>query len=127
MLEPLSGYLLLASRMYEDREKYSGAWNFGPAYGSIITVEELVKSLIRHWGHGQYKDLSKGLLHEPHEAKSLILDISKAVNLLGWMPALNADEAIEYTASWYKASNVDYAFCVGQIRDYVNKTLERKG
>jgi CDP-glucose 4,6-dehydratase len=126
VLEPLSGYLLLASRMYENGGKYSGAWNFGPDYRSIITVEELVRSLIRYWGNGQYKDLSKRLAHEPHEAKSLVLDISKAINLLDWRPTLNLDEAIEYTVNWYKTDNVNYDFCVSQIRDYVGKLTKRQ-
>jgi CDP-glucose 4,6-dehydratase len=126
VLEPLSGYLLLASRMYENEEKYSGAWNFGPDYGSIITVEELVRSLIRYWGSGQYKDLSKRLAHEAHEAKSLVLDISKATNLLNWRPTLTVNEAIEYTVNWYKARDVDYDFCVSQIRDYVDKLKKRQ-
>jgi CDP-glucose 4,6-dehydratase len=121
VLEPLGGYLLLASKMYEDGEKYSGAWNFGPDYGSIITVEELVRGLTGYWGNGQYKDLSEGLAHEPHEAKSLVLDISKATNLLNWRPALTVNEAIEYTVNWYKSPDVDYDFCVSQIRDYVGK------
>ena len=125
VLEPLSGYLLLASRMYENEEKYSGAWNFGPDYRSIITVEELVRSLIRYWGNGQYKDLSKRLAHEPHEAKSLVLDISKATNLLNWRPTLTVNEAIEYAVNWYKTDNADYDFCVKQINDYVAKLRER--
>lgn len=123
VLEPLSGYLLLASRMCEDGEKYSGAWNFGPVHGSIITVEELVKSLIKHWGHGTYKDLSEGMSYEPHETKSLILDISKAINSLNWVPTLGLNEAIEYTTDWYKAPDVDYDFCVNQINDYVGKLV----
>ncbi|MCJ7515965.1 MAG: CDP-glucose 4,6-dehydratase [Dehalococcoidia bacterium] len=127
VLEPLSGYLLLASKMYEDGEKYSGAWNFGPDHKSIVTVEELVKSLIKHWGHGRYKDLSKGSSGEPHEAKSLILDISKAINLLNWKPTLSVNEAIEYTVNWYKASDVDYDFCVSQIVNYVNRSVEIRG
>ena len=127
VLEPLSGYLLLASRMYEDGEKYSGAWNFGPDRGSMITVGELVKRLIGYWGSGRYKDLSKELAHEPHEAKSLMLDISKAMNLLTWSPTLSANEAVEYTVNWYKASDVDYDFCVSQIKDYVDKAVKRHG
>jgi len=126
VLEPLSGYLLLASKMYENEERYSGAWNFGPDYRSIITVEELVRSLIRYWGNGQYKDLSKRLAYEPHEAKSLVLDISKAITLLNWRPTLNLDEAIEYTVNWYKTDNVNYDFCVSQIRDYVDKLKKRQ-
>jgi CDP-glucose 4,6-dehydratase len=126
VLEPLSGYLLLASKMCENEEKYSGAWNFGPDYRSIITVEELVRSLISYWGNGQYKDLSERLAHEPHEAKSLVLDISKATNLLNWRPTLTVNEAIEYAVNWYKAPDVDYDFCAKQINDYVAKLRERQ-
>lgn len=125
VLEPLSGYLLLASKMYEDGEKYSGAWNFGPDHESIITVEELVKRLTKYWGSGEYKVLAKGLSKEPHEAKSLVLDASKAIHLLGWRPALSLDEALEYTVNWYKAPHADYDFCLRQIRDYVHKSTER--
>ncbi len=127
VLEPLSGYLLLASRMYEDGERYSGAWNFGPCNGSIITVEEMVNRLIGYWGSGQFKDLSKQSSQKPHEASLLTLDISKAINLLNWEPVLNVSEAIEYAVNWYKASHVNYEFCVGQIRDYVDRSVKRRG
>ena len=127
VLEPLGGYLLLASKMYEDGKKYSGAWNFGPEHKSIITVEELVRTVIRCWGSGEYKDLSEGLSREPHEATSLMLNISKAINLLNWRPVLTVNEAIEYTVNWCKASDVDYDFCVSQISDYVDKSVERQG
>ena len=126
VLEPLCGYLLLASKMYENGEKYSGAWNFGPDYGSIITVEELVRTLIKHWGDGQYRDLSKKEADEPHEAKSLVLDTSKATNVLNWRPILSLDEAIEYTVDWYKAAHVDYHFCVGQVNKYAMELMARQ-
>jgi len=125
VLEPLRGYLLLASKMYGNGEKYSGAWNFGPDYKAVITVEELVINLLRNWGNGQYQDLSKKQSHEPHETKSLVLDISKVINLLNWKPTLNVNEAIEYTVNWYKASNVNYDFCVNQINDYIAKSMNR--
>lgn len=127
VLEPLSGYLQLASKMHEDGEKYSEAWNFGPYHGSIIAVEKLVESIFGYWGSGQYKDLSKQSSQEPHEASLLMLDISKATKLLNWSPVLNVSEAVEYTVNWYKASHVDYEFCVGQIRDYVDKAVKRRG
>ena len=125
VLEPLSGYLLLASKMYEDCDKYSGAWNFGPYHGSIVSVKELVTSLIDYWGSGQYEDLSRQSCQYPHEAGLLMLDISKAINLLNWMPVLNVSEAIEYTMDWYKTSHADYEFCVNQINDYA-ELLARK-
>ncbi len=125
VLEPLSGYLLLASRMYEDGEKYAGAWNFGPDRGSMITVGELVGKLLACWGSGMYKDLSGGLENEPHETRCLMLDISKVAGLLNWRPTLNVGEAIEYTVKWYKAIDAGYDFCVNQINDYIDKSIKR--
>jgi CDP-glucose 4,6-dehydratase len=106
--------------MWEDGEKYSGAWNFAPDRNSVITVGELVKRLIGYWGCGEFKDLSEGLT-QPYEAKLLMLDNAKAVNLLGWKPVLSIDEAIKYTVDWYKNPDVDYGFCVRQIENYVIK------
>jgi len=125
VLDPLSGYLQLASKMYEEGEKYSGAWNFGPDYKSVVEVEEVAKRLLKCWGSGEYIDLSNELSHQPHEAQLLFLDISKATRLLNWRPVLNIDEAIEYTVKWYQEPNVDYDFCVRQIEDYVQEAMAK--
>jgi len=99
VLEPLSGYLLLALKMSEDKVKFSGVWNFGPNDNDIITVEEIVKSVIQKWGNGDYKvDTSS----QPHEAGLLKLDTSKARIFLGWEPVYNMYETIKRTINWYK-------------------------
>jgi len=99
VLEPLSGYLLLGSKMYKDGKRYSSAWNFGPNDNDIITVEEIVKSVIQNWGNGDYKvDTSS----QPHEAGLLKLDTSKARIFLGWKPVYNIYETIKKTINWYK-------------------------
>ncbi|MCM1989306.1 CDP-glucose 4,6-dehydratase [Oceanirhabdus seepicola] len=118
VLEPLSGYLLLASKMYEDGVNYSGAWNFGPDYNSIVNVETIVNLMISKWGCGQWIDLSNK--NQPHEAKLLSLDCTKAKTYLNWRPRLDMEEAIEYTVDWYKnykTSNV-YDLCLNQIKEY---------
>ena len=100
VLEPLNGYLVLASKMHKDPERYSGSWNFGPAANSIITVRKLVEKVIKYYGKGSMKEIqSKADLHE---SKLLNLDISKATYLLGWKPKLSIDEAIKMTIEWYK-------------------------
>lgn len=124
VLEPLSGYLLLGALMYKDGEKYSDAWNFGPSDESIITVEELIKLVIKYWGSGNYAvDTST----HPHEAGLLKLDASKARALLGWKPIYDIYEAVERTISWYKnfyngmRKEELYEFTVGKIGEYVNR------
>ena len=99
VLEPLNGYLLLGSKMYKDGAKYSSAWNFGPNDENIITVDELVKLVIKNWGSGIYKVDN---YNYPHEADLLKLDISKARTFLGWNPVYNIYETIERTINWYK-------------------------
>jgi len=45
VLEPLSGYLLLASRMSVSSKIYNTAWNFGPNESNEKSVEDLTKAL----------------------------------------------------------------------------------
>lgn len=121
VLEPLYGYLMLAAKMYEDGDKYSGAWNFGPNSNSIVSVEELTSKVIDNWGTGTYKDISEQSHDSHHEASLLMLDITKAINLLGWSPILDIDESVKSTVNWYKNDTVNYGFCVGQIDQYIRK------
>ena len=100
ILDPISGYLILGDRMYDDGQKFSGAWNFGPNDENNISVEQLVKLVIRFWGTGEYEGCDQ---INPHEAQLLKLDISKAKTLLGWKPQYTVEEAIKRTITWYKA------------------------
>ncbi|MCK4662466.1 MAG: CDP-glucose 4,6-dehydratase [Bacteroidales bacterium] len=121
VLEPLRGYLLLATKMYKNPKKYYGPWNFGPNHNSIIQVKELVNLLIDHYCQGRWKVFEEQ--DKQHEATLLSLDISKAKLQLGWNPILNIDKAIEFTTEWYKTykqKQVDmYDFCIAQINKYL--------
>jgi CDP-glucose 4,6-dehydratase len=130
ILEPLTGYLLLGGLMHEDGVGYSSAWNFGPNDESIITVEELVKLITKHWGSGAYTiDTS----NHPHEAGLLKLDASKARALLDWKPIYDLYEAVEKTINWYKnfyngmRKEELYEFTVGEIGEYVNRMGDEYG
>jgi CDP-glucose 4,6-dehydratase len=126
VLDPLSGYLLLASKMYLEGNRYAGAWNFGPDHSSITTVRQLVEKLLKYWGSGKYTDLSEDSRQELHETGILLLNISKAAHLLNWRPVLSLDEALEYTANWYKEPRAGYDFCVSQINDFIGKMLKKQ-
>ena len=101
VLEPLSGYLLLASKLLEDSKHYGGAWNFGPSTGDVKTVKQVADLLYQHIGKGTVKVENLNTLQ--HEANVLQLNCDKAHHLLGWYPRWNADETIRETAFWYKA------------------------
>lgn len=116
VLEPLYGYLVLASKMIEDKDRYSGSWNFGPNPYYSLSVKDLVMKIIENWGDGSWIDISKE--ESPYETTTLNLDISKAINYLNWKPIYNIGDAIIETIDWYKSPNVDYQFDVEQIKKY---------
>jgi CDP-glucose 4,6-dehydratase len=105
VLDPIGGYLHLATKMIDDPIKYGDSWNFGPFADDNLTVANLVEMAISVWGHGDYQVLE--ILNQPHEAGILKLDISKTLNELDWKPTFNSRKAIEITLDWYKAYFVD--------------------
>lgn len=121
VLEPLSGYLMLGEKMYNNPVEYAEAWNFGPELSSIIPVWNIAQSVINNYERGELKDVSDP--HAVHEAKLLALDISKARFNLGWVPTLNIDDTIKYTVDWYKDYNNTevYELCKQQIADFSAK------
>ena len=121
VLEPLSGYMLLATKMWEAPIEYCEGWNFGPRAESISTVWEVASKVIKHYGKGSLRDISDP--NALHEAKLLMLDISKAKFRLGWEPRMNIDETVSMTTDWYKNYRHEepYALCLRQISEYAAK------
>ncbi len=127
VLEPLAGYLMLAALSGNNPDGYPGAWNFGPVGEGIISVRNLVDSVIDEWGTGTSE---RGTQDERRpEASILKLDCTKAVDALNWRPALNVAEAIRMTVSWYKemlSGKTDMKeFTSSQINDY-SESLKRR-
>jgi CDP-glucose 4,6-dehydratase len=124
VLEPLSGYMLLGSKLLSLEANYADVYNFGPEEESIVTVEEVIKKAISFWGRGRYEE---DINEHPHEAKLLKLDISKAKKDLNWYPRYDIDDALKNTMEWYKAyyegkNMVD--FSLNQISIYSDKQGE---
>lgn len=121
VLEPLFGYLKLGGLLLEHGKAYSGGWNFGPGAFenySVANVVEETKKMIP-------VDIRTPELKEKlHEAGLLKLDITKAVNLLGWKPRLNFEKTIQFTVDGYQhefAGDASlYARRVEQIKHYCN-------
>lgn len=101
VLEPLSGYLLLAELLWTRGSEFAEAWNFGPHERDAKTVEWIVGHLIQLWGKGASWQLDDR--EHPHEAHYLRLDISKARMKLGWQPRWNLETALSSIIEWYRA------------------------
>ncbi len=121
VLEPLSGYMLLAKKMWEHPTEYCEGWNFGPRAESISTVWDVASKVVENYGSGELRDLSDP--NALHEAKLLMLDISKAKFKLGWEPRLNIDRTVAMTVAWYKDyTHIPvYELCLRQINEYLQK------
>ena len=127
VLEPLSGYMMLAEAMWNYGEKYSEAWNFGPNDEHVINVGELADRLTNYWNENL--EIKRFSNKEPHEATFLKLDSSKSKIKLGWYPILNMEDTLIWTIEWYKKfmseSNNMKDFTLSQIEAYEKLRRER--
>ena len=119
VLEPLSGYMLLAKLMWEHPTEYCEGWNFGPEMEAVSTVWDVATELVKNFGKGELKDCSNP--NAVHEAQLLMLDITKAKTRLGWNPRLDMQQCLALVADWYKRyqnENV-YNLCVEEISKFI--------
>ncbi|MBR2630313.1 MAG: CDP-glucose 4,6-dehydratase [Bacteroidaceae bacterium] len=120
VLEPLSGYMLLAQKMWDSPTEYCEGWNFGPEEESVSTVWEVATELIQYYGCGELKDCSDP--NALHEAKLLMLNVNKAKSRLGWNPRLNMQGCMELVSDWYKRYKTEnvYSLCVEEINKFLS-------
>lgn len=119
VLEPLAGYLILGERLYNYGNRYAEGFNFGP--DEEINVKSVVDMVCEFYGKGTVVfDDSE----HPHEANLLMLDPSKAKQVLGWETKYNTRKAVQKTVEWYKKyyEGEDMkAFSLKQIEEYENE------
>jgi CDP-glucose 4,6-dehydratase len=102
VLEPLGGYLLLASKLLgEDARAYCSGWNFGPVARDVRPVEDLVGLIASHWDGAADWTMSAG--PHPKEAALLSLNCDKASAALGWHPTWSMEQMVDHTVHWFQA------------------------
>jgi CDP-glucose 4,6-dehydratase len=120
VLEPLSGYLMLAERLITNGAEFADAWNFGPEESDAKPVSWIVSHLTK-----KILDITWEIdsSPKPHESCLLKLDSTKAKAKLNWMPRWPLDTALDKTVEWHQAWKENLAmdeFSIQQILDYVN-------
>jgi len=118
VLEPLSGYLVLAQKLYKDQKEYAEGWNFGPNEQDVKPVDWILDKMIGNWPNSSW-ELDK--ISSPHEADFLKLDISKAKSKLGWSPVWELSHTLEKIVNWHQAwlNKEDVqAICLAEIEEY---------
>jgi CDP-glucose 4,6-dehydratase len=119
VLEPLSGYLLLAEFLYQNQQVFAESWNFGPSDEDAQSVKWIVERLVQSVDGAPVWQMDDNRLL--HEANYLKLDSSKARAKLGWKPKWNLSTALAKTIDWHNSwrKNADaYKVSLSQISDY---------
>ncbi len=102
VLEALSGYLWLGSRLLEAPERHAESYNFGPGSTAVgVTVEDIVHRILARW-----PGPSRLVVEEDRsgaEAGLLRLDCSRAESELAWRATWTVDETLERLVEWYRA------------------------
>jgi CDP-glucose 4,6-dehydratase len=119
VLEPLSGYLVLAQKLYEEPTKYDEGWNFGPFEEDAKPVDWILSKMTALWPNSSWKLDSD--VH-PHEAGYLKLDVSKAKKHLGWCPTWRLEQTLTriilWQQAWLNKHDMQKA-CTEEINDYM--------
>jgi len=120
VLEPLSGYLVLAQHLYNDPQDYAEGWNFGPKDEDAKPVDWILDKMVDKWQGNASWQLDND--SHPHEAGFLKLDISKAKSKLNWQPTWQLEKTLERTTQWHQMwlNKVDMQhICLNEINDYM--------
>jgi len=99
VLEVLYGYLTIWKKIFEN-DKYLWAYNFWPDLNDNLRVIDIVNESIKilwKWSCEIKKDPNS-----PHESWLLLLDNTKAKNLLWWKPKYKIYEVLKRTLNFYK-------------------------
>jgi len=126
VLEPLSGYLILAQKLYEDQKEYSEGWNFGPNEQDVKPVDWILDKMISKWP-GSSWELDQN--SNPHEAAFLKLDITKAKYKLGWQPVWELSHTLENIIGWHRAwldKKDMQTVCLAEIKEYTRDMNENR-
>jgi CDP-glucose 4,6-dehydratase len=128
VLEPLSGYLTLAQRLYKDGVRFAEGWNFGPSDDDARTVGWIVERMCSRWGQGAHYTIDAG--EHPHEAHYLKLDCSKARSELGWQPRWSLERTLDSIINWthaYQHNDDLRQHCEQQIEAYLTTNTTDHG
>ena len=120
VLEPLSGYLMLAERLFNNGCDFAEGWNFGSNPADAHPVSWIIQRMAEKWGHGAHFELITNS-NPMHEAGLLKLDSSKALKHLNWQPHWSLERTLDAICDWHQAHlqgiNM-YDFSIEQIEQF---------
>jgi len=104
VLNPLSGYLVLAERLLgPGGDAFAEAWNFGPDADDAKPVRWIADRLSDGWPGAGPEVRVEPDSDAGKESVLLRLDSSKARERLGWAPEWGLAKGLDSTVEWYAA------------------------
>jgi CDP-glucose 4,6-dehydratase len=119
VLEPLSGYLILAQNLYRQPNEFAEGWNFGPVENDVKPVDWILNHMVQQWPNTSWQLDNNP---QPHEAGYLKLDTSKAKARLGWQPKWCLQHTLSRIIVWHQLwleNNDMQQVCLTEINDYM--------
>jgi|TARA_B110000967_G_C18855303_1_gene546882 CDP-glucose 4,6-dehydratase len=121
VLEPLSGYLLLAQNIHNKKiNKMEQHWNFGPNISSCKSVKYLTQYLSKKLKLKIIQKKPKSNLFKP-ETSVLRLSNYKSRKFLSWHPKWSIKKSLDKILQWnvdVKSKNASDV-CIDQIKEYL--------
>jgi len=123
VLEPLAGYLCLGQQLRAEPQGAAEAWNFGPPPEAHRQVQQVIEAFAAAWPAVRYAVEEAA---QPHEARSLHLDCSKAARRLRWHAVWDLPTTLRRSAHWYRRQHEQGALSShDDLQQYVADARER--
>ena len=120
VLDPISGYINLAEKLYKNRFSQTHSWNFGPNVQNCKTVKYIANK-IAYKTNSKIKIIKEKTNLFKKETVLLRLDNKKAKKMLKWYPKWSLDYSIQKILDWnFKNPGMNkQKVCFNQIKDYL--------
>jgi len=119
VIDVISGYLILAKKLYENPKKFSNSWNFGPKKNSNKKVIDLIKQLNTINNNKVNLLIKKSNFHEENIIK---LDSKTSIDSLGWKQKIDFKKSINLTSEIYQ-KYLTKKLCYNDFKNQIRKFL----
>ncbi len=128
VLEPISGYLSLGSKLYDNESLHGESYNFGPQIAENNSVLDLVNKMSEFWEKVKW-ETNDDDEKKPYECGLLNLNCDKAFFDLNWHSVLSFEETVRYTIEWYRLFYEDNSnikrVSLNQIENFISQANKK--
>ncbi len=119
VLEPLFGYIYLASNLNRNKKLNGESFNFGPFKAKNYTVKKILIIFKKNFKSLKWREHNKKFFKE---SALLNLNCKKAYKKFNWKSKLSFKETLDETIYWYKnyKKNGIKKITLNQIKKYMN-------